>query len=204
MIRAIYIVDDDATVRASLHGLLAARPGFAIYSFPSGDRFLAGKEMLGPGTVLLDHNMPGASGMDVLEALDRDPRFATILVTGRGDIALAVRAMKAGALDFLEKPYDPAAMIEMVDAAAARLEAGRAEAAQGDAANARIDGLSPRERDVLAGLIAGQANKLIAHKLGISPRTVEIYRANMMATLGVRSLAEALRVAFAAGLVARG
>ncbi|MDB5704078.1 MAG: fixJ, partial [Sphingomonas bacterium] len=144
-IRAVYIVDDDATVRASLHGLLAARPGLAIYSFPSGDRFLAGREALGPGVLLLDHNMPGASGMDVLDALDGDPRFATILVTGRGDIALAVRAMKAGALDFLEKPYDPAAMIEMVDAAAARLEAGRAEAAQGDVANARIDGLSPRE-----------------------------------------------------------
>jgi two-component system response regulator FixJ len=201
MRQAVYIVDDDDAVHASFHSLFSVRSKFAIHHFRSGDCFLADKDSLDPGVLLLDQDMPGATGMDVLESIGHDPRFVTILVTGHSDIALAVRAMKAGARDFLQKPYDATTMLETVDGAASQLEARQAEAADIDAARARFNSLSPRERDVIEGLIKGQANKAIARELGISPRTVEIYRCKMMKKLKVKSLAAALRIAFVTGLL---
>lgn len=198
--RNIYIVDDDDAVRASLQSLLATRPNLLIRSFRSGDAFLAEVKELDPGVLLMDVHMPGASGIDVLRALPDNRQFATIVLTGQGNITLAVDAMKAGALDFVEKPYEHLALLQMVEGAFSRLETDSADAARVEAAKGKLARLSGRETDVLKGLIDGHANKVIAHHLDISPRTVEIYRAHLMEKLEVRSLSEALRIAFAAGL----
>ena len=200
MTRTVYIVDDDDAVRASLHTLLSIRNDLLIRSYRSGDAFLQEVNDLDPGVVLLDFHMPGATGLDVLVALNKDPKFVAIVLTGQGNVGLAVQAMKAGALDFVEKPYEAEVLMQLVDAAFARLEQGSEAAARVNAAEAKIAKLSPRETDVLKRLIEGRSNKIIAYELDISPRTVEIYRANLMEKLEVRSLSEALRIAFAAGL----
>ena len=199
--RSIYIVDDDDAVRASLHSLLSVRRDTLIRGYKSGDAFLEVIDELDPGCLLLDFHMPGATGLDVLKAIRDKPGFAAVILTGRGDVTLAVRAMKAGAHDFIEKPYQFDELSEALETAFARLEETTAEAARTDAAASKLDALSAREKDVLKGLIDGRSNKLIAYDLDISPRTVEIYRANVMSKLGVKSLSEALRIAFAAGLV---
>lgn len=201
MIRTIYIIDDDDAVRASLHSLLSVHSDRVIRSYRSGDAFLEEVGDLDPGVVLLDFHMPGSSGLDVLQALGRGPRFVPIILTGQGNVATAVQAMKAGALDFVEKPYDAETLMEVIDHAFAQLEQGGEVAARVQKAKAKIALLSPRETDTLKGLIEGQSNKVIAYELEISPRTVEIYRANLMEKLDVRSLSEALRIAFAAGMV---
>lgn len=202
--RTIYIVDDDDAVRASLHSLLSVRSDLVIRSYRSGDAFLAESSELESGVVLLDFHMPGSTGLDVLKSIQTKSKFVAIILTGQGNVTLAVRAMKAGALDFIEKPYEAEALMRLVDLAFARLEEGSEAAARVDAAKAKIARLSPRETDVLTGLIEGRANKVIAYDLDISPRTVEIYRANLMDKLEVRSLSEALRIAFAAGLFPNG
>lgn len=202
MMHAVYIVDEDASLRVALHGLLSATSNFAIHHFASGDSFLAGKDVLDPGVLLLDQDMPGDRGMHVLEAIGRDPRFAAVLVSWKSDIALAVQAMKSGAYDYLLKPYDNAAMLETVHAAATALRVNWSKSARIDAAKAKIDRLSSREHDVLLGLIDGLSNKRIARQLGISPRTVEIYRAKLMEKCEVASLAEVLHLAFIAGVIA--
>lgn len=200
--RNIYIVDDDDSVRASLHSLLSITPDLIIRNYKSGDAFLAAKDELEPGCVLLDFHMPGSDGLDVLHAITPDrPKFVAVILTGRGDIRIAVDAMKAGAKEFLEKPYDYAELMKAIEGAFEQLEQSHAEGSRTEAAAARIAALSQRERDVLKGLIDGRSNKVIAYDLDISPRTVEVYRANLMTKLEVRSLSEALRVAFAAGLV---
>ncbi|UYY59651.1 response regulator transcription factor [Sphingomonas sp. S2-65] len=200
MTRTVYIVDDDDAVRASLHTLLSIRNDLLIRSYRSGDAFLQEVGDLDPGVVLLDFHMPGATGLDVLNALGKNPKFVAIVLTGQGNVGLAVQAMKAGALDFVEKPYEAEVLMQLVDTAFARLEQGSEAAARVNAAEVKIAKLSPRETDVLKGLIEGRSNKIIAFELDISPRTVEIYRANLMEKLEVRSLSEALRIAFAAGL----
>jgi len=170
--------------------------------FASGDLFLAEAPDLASGVVLLDFRMPGSDGADVLSALGTMPdKFAVIVATGEGDIKLAVTMMKLGAVDFIEKPYEIDALMQGVDAAFIHLARDQSAANQVSAAQAKIAGLSPRERDVLVGLIAGQANKVIAHNLDISPRTVEVYRSNLMDKLAVSSLPAALRIAFTAGLI---
>lgn len=200
--RRIYVVDDDEALRQSVQALLEAVGDFSIAPFSSGDAFLSVAQDLDPGCVLLDINMPGKSGIEVLHLLrEADARFEIILLTGQGDIALAVEAMKGGAADFIEKPYDNRTLMDAIEVAFARLEDRVKEASVVHAARDHIDRLTPRERDVLVGLIDGKANKIIAYELDISPRTVEIYRANLMDKLEVRSVAEAVRIAFAAGLV---
>ena len=203
MTRSIYLVDDDDAVRASLHSLLSLRSDMIVRSFRSGDAFLADAPRLDPGVVLLDFHMAGSNGLEVLTALRlSDPKkFVSIILTGEGNVGLAVQAMKAGALDFIEKPYEATVLLDVVEAAFAWFEQENVALAQAALARRRIDALSPRERDVLMGLIEGRANKVIAHELDISPRTVEVYRANLMTKLAVRSLPEALRIAFAAGLI---
>ncbi|MFA5965631.1 MAG: response regulator [Sphingomonas sp.] len=203
MTRSIHLVDDDDVVRASLHALLSLRGDLVVRSFRTGDQFLADAPNLDPGVVLLDFHMPGTSGLDVLAALRKDGggKFATIMLTGEGNVTLAVDAMKAGALDFLEKPYDATTLLEVIDNAFARQEEENVAQGHSATARAKIGVLSPRERDVLTGLIEGRANKVIAYELDISPRTVEVYRAKLMTKLNVRSLPEALRIAFAAGLI---
>ncbi|MEN3749811.1 response regulator [Sphingomonas sp. HF-S3] len=199
MTRAVYIVDDDDAVRASLHSLLSVRFDLVIRNYRSGDIFLEDVDELDPGVVLLDFHMPGATGLDVLNAI-QGKKFVSVILTGQGNVTLAVQAMKAGALDFIEKPYEADQLMAVLQRALATLEETSEERDRTESARAKIDKLSPRETDVLRGLIEGRSNKVIAYELDISPRTVEIYRANLMDKLDVRSLSEALRVAFAAGL----
>lgn len=200
--RKIYIVDDDDALRRSVEMLLAAAGDFQTTSFASGETFIAAVPHLDAGCVLLDLNMPGMNGIEVLRQLKTmDGRFETILLTGQGDIGMAVEAMKLGASDFLEKPYDNKLLLGALENGFAHIEDRVKEVSAIQTAREHIERLTPRERDVLLGLIDGKANKVIAYELDISPRTVEIYRANLMDKLEVRSVAEAVRIAFAAGLV---
>ncbi len=200
--RNVYVVDDDDALRHSVEVLLDVAGGFVTRSFASGEAFLDQLAHLEAGCVLLDLNMPGMNGLDVLLRLQQlDDRFETILLTGQGDIGIAVEAMKSGAIDFIEKPYDNRMLLNALANGFSRIEDREREASAIQSARDGIDRLTPREKDVLLGLIDGKANKIIAFELDISPRTVEIYRANLMDKLGVRSVAEAVRIAFAAGLV---
>ncbi|MEC8179706.1 MAG: LuxR C-terminal-related transcriptional regulator, partial [Pseudomonadota bacterium] len=151
--------------------------------------------------ILLDMNMPGASGFDVLAAIRDRKDLLSIVITGQGDTRMAVQAMKAGAIDFLEKPCEPKALLQTIDQAFENLEETEQVIARTGEAREKVSRLSARERDVLEGLIEGKSNKVIGYELDISPRTVEVYRGKMMDKLEVQSLPEALRVAFAAGLV---
>lgn len=201
MMRSIYIIDDDEELRISLHRLLSLRSDLIIRSFGSGDVFLERKDELDPGVLLLDMNMPGSTRLDVLREIRGSGRYLAIILTGQGNIEVAIQAMKAGAFDFIEKPYNYQMLTEVMEGAFQKLEQESAAAARVETARQRVAQLSARETDVLRGLIDGHANKVIAHDLSISPRTVEIYRANLMAKLKVRSLPEALKIAFAAGLI---
>ena len=200
MNRAIYIVDDDDAVRTSLQTLLSVQPDLSVRCFASGDAFLALADTLAPGVLLLDFQMPGASGLDVLDALaGRSGHFAPLILSGQGNVKVAVKAMKGGAVDFLEKPYETEQLLMALERSFARLAADGEAVARVRTAEAKIARLSPREADVLRGLVEGRSNKVIAFDLDISPRRVEIYRANLMEKLEVRSLSEALRIAFASG-----
>ena len=203
--KVAHVVDDDAAVRRSL-ALLLRSAGFAVQAYESGEAFLKAADAAAPadglpfGCVLLDLRMPGMDGLAVQrEMAARGLGLPVVVVTAHGDVPLAVQAMRAGASDFIEKPYDGEAIIQAAEAALARGDEDRARAREGAEAAARVAALTPRERDVLQGLLAGRQNKVIARDLGISPRTVEIHRANLMDKLGVQSLSEALRTALAAG-----
>lgn len=194
----VHVVDDDVAIRQSI-GFLLTRAGHAVECHDDGSTFLAAVTRDTRGCVLLDVRMPGIDGLAVQAALaGRGIGLPIVMLTGHGDVTLAVRAIKAGAVEFLEKPFERAALLRAVEAAldqAARLE--RNELAATDAA-VRIAGLTEREREVLAGMVQGRPNKLIAFDLGIATRTVEVHRANLMEKLGARSLSDALRIAFAA------
>jgi two-component system, LuxR family, response regulator FixJ len=199
--RTVYVLDDDEAVLRSLERLLSSAD-FEPITFERPDLFLTAAKTFKPGCVLLDVRLPGVSGLDVQVQLNRmRSDLSVIIVTGQGDIRTAVRAMKAGASDFLEKPYRDQTLLGAIEATfkkEGRIARDRdiAEAVQ------RIATLSPRERDVLDGLMAGRPNKLIAYQLGISVRTVEVHRARMMERLGVRQLAEAIRLGVMARLSA--
>lgn len=198
--RVAYVVDDEATVRRSL-ALLLRSAGFAVQDFDCGAAFLHAAAALPFGCVLLDLRMPGMDGLAVQrEMAARGIKLPVVVVTAHGDVALAVQAMKAGACDFIEKPYGDETILQAAEAALARGDEERARARDAEDATARVAALTPRETEVLQGLVAGKANKVIAFDLGVSPRTVELHRANVMAKLGARSLSEAVRVALSAGL----
>lgn len=200
--RSIYIVDDDDSVRAGLQGLLSMQSDVLLLPYRSGDAFLADIDTMQPGCILLDYNMPGTDGLGVLRQIQHlKPKFGAIILTGQGATAIAVQAWKLGALDFLEKPCDPTVLLDVVKSAFTTLEHDQHSVALVQTAQASIAKLTTREKEVLARLVEGCANKVIGHELDISPRTVEIHRANMMDKLGVRSLSEALRIAFSAGLI---
>lgn len=198
--RLVHLVDDEAAIRKSA-GFMLKTAGFRVESYESGVELLKVHRELEPGCILLDIRMPGMDGLDVQQALrERGVTFPVVVMTGHGDISLAVRAMKGGAVDFIEKPFEKAVLLGALEEAFARVErAERAEQHRRDA-EVLLAALTPREREVLEGLAEGLPNKGIAYDLGISPRTVEIHRANLMDKLGVRSLSEALRIAFAAGV----
>jgi two-component system, LuxR family, response regulator FixJ len=196
----IHVIDDDAAMRDSLAFLLDVN-GFQPEVFESSNAFLAKAASSAPACVVSDIRMPGMSGIELVRRLKNDGiPCPVILITGHGDVALAVEAMKAGAVDFIEKPFDDAVLLDAIRSALEARPADQGGNVARKEAEARLAELSPRERDVLQGLVAGKINKVIAHELNISPRTVEVYRANLMAKTGVRSVSELMRVALAAGL----
>ena len=196
----IHVIDDDAAMRDSLAFLLDVN-GFAPKAFESADTFLAGVDLASLNCVISDIRMPGMNGVELVRKLKGGGSACpVILITGHGDVGLAVEAMKAGAVDFIEKPFDDEALLGAIRAALAAHPAAQGDSAAKKEAEARLAELSPRERDVLQGLVAGKINKVIAHDLSISPRTVEVYRANLMAKTGARSMSELMRLALAAGL----
>lgn len=199
--RKLIIIDDDSSMRLSLSHLLHSLPNVEIQCFESGDLFLAEAEHCLPACLILDLNMPGSSGLAVLETLQSGTKpFAAIVLTGAADIHTAVQAMKLGATDFLEKPCHHKRLLEAVELALVKQgDQWDLDQRKGQALT-KIESLSCRERDVLMGLMDGQTNKMIAHNLGISHRTVEIYRAKLLDKLAVRTLADAFRIAFTAGL----
>lgn len=194
----IYLVDDDDAVRRSA-GFMLKTSGFTVHAFASGIELLKELKQLDPGCILLDIRMPDMDGLEVQQALnDRGVTMPVIVLTGHGDVATAVTAMKNGAADFLEKPFEKATLLDAIGRASDAIEHREAGSAFEREAKLRIAALTPRERDILRELAQGYPNKAIAHDLGISPRTVEVHRANVMSKLDVRSLSEALRIAFAA------
>jgi two-component system, LuxR family, response regulator FixJ len=196
--KLVFIVDDDQAVRRSVAFMLR-QEGYRSESFESGESFLKAVRGSDPGCILLDVRMPGLSGLDVQQELkSRGVALPVIILTGHGDTATAVKAMRAGALNFLEKPYEKSALMSALTEAFAHIERQSDRELEASEAQIRLACLTGRERDVLMGLKAGHPNKTIAFDLGISPRTVEIYRANLMEKLGVRSLSAALRLAILA------
>lgn len=196
----VHVIDDEDSVRRSIAFLLKTS-GFEVRAWESGDAFLRSARSVARGCVLLDVRMPGLDGLQVQRALaDLGIDLPVIVLTGHGDIATAVTAMRQGAVDFLEKPFEKAALLASLELGFQRLHRRSEAMANGRDAQVRVAALTPREQDVLRGLAQGFPNKTIAYDLGISPRTVEVHRANLMTKLRVRSLSDALRIAFAAGL----
>ena len=191
----VHIVDDDEAVRQSLAFLLSAS-GIPVRLYESATAFVAALPGLQGGCLITDVRMPGMTGLQLLRALDaKSVNLPAIVITGHGDIALAVEAMKAGAVDFIEKPYDEEAILRAVRLAEQRVRKQGPQSEDDSAHAAKLASLSERERQVLDGLVAGHPNKIIAYNLGISPRTVEVYRANLMTKMQAKSLSELIRMA---------
>jgi two-component system response regulator FixJ len=196
----VYIVDDNVDVRRGIHASLSGGD-FAPRAFASGQDFVESAGQLDPGCVLLDLRMPEIDGLEVLEAItDHRAHFHIIMISAHGDVTTAVRAMQLGAIDFLEKPFTEAMLLQVLERAFVSLTERVSMLGKQSAAKERIATLSDREREVLQGLLAGMANKQVAAALDLSPRTVEMHRARMMDHLGVQTLPDALRTAFDAGL----
>ena len=196
----VYVIDDDEAVRDSLALRLDAA-GFKTVTFPSALDFLTAVETLAPGCVLTDVRMPEIDGLELQNRLtQRNLHFPVIVMTGHGDVALAVRAMKAGAIDFIEKPFGDDTILDSIRLAQSRFAQQQQTDAAAEAAQARITSLTPRERDVFEELVRGKQNKVIAHDLSISPRTVEVHRARVLEKMQARSLSELVRMALAAGV----
>lgn len=196
----VHIIDDEEPIRKSI-GFMLRTAGYDVQAWPSGIAFLKAARHVPIGCVLLDVRMPDMDGLAVQAAMtDQGIAMPVIVLTGHGDIGTAVRAMKGGAIDFLEKPFERTVLLAMVETAMKRLRQGDARAIDAERARLRIAVLTPRERAVLQKLAHGLPNKSIAYDFGISQRTVEVHRANLMTKLGVPSFPDALRLAFAAGL----
>ncbi|MCC6947979.1 MAG: response regulator transcription factor FixJ [Bradyrhizobiaceae bacterium] len=197
----VHVIDDDEAARDSLRFLLEAAE-LRVRTYESGSAFLEVLPAVDPGCVITDVRMPGVSGIELLQRLRKLPfELPVIVITGHGDVPLAVEAMKLGAVDFFEKPFDDDALLAAVRSAMNRYEKDLKRETDRAEINSRIAALSPRERQVLEGLVAGHPNKNIAFDLGISPRTVEIYRANVMTKMQAGSLSELVRMALVAGLL---
>ena len=196
----VVIVDDDEAVRESLQALLVTA-GHKVTTYPSGETFLSAPDHGRCGCVLLDIRMPGLSGFDVQRRLaEEGNRTPVVVVTGNADVQLAVQALKEGAMDLIEKPYTDGLILEKVSNALAAAQEQSVERQQTQDTRERISRLTPREYDVLKQLINGHQNKVIAQKLGISHRTVEIYRAKVMQKMQAKNLADLVRATLAAGL----
>jgi two-component system response regulator FixJ len=197
----IAVVDDDTAVLLSTAELLR-RSGFDVKLFNSGDDFLNSDDLEGVSCVLLDLQMPGRDGLSVLRTLaERDEAPAIIVLTAHGGIPSAVEAIKLGAQDFMEKPYDAEELLTKIDEAMQRPAGAKGAPIIDAAAAALIAALTGRQRQVLRGIVRGQQNKIIAYELDLSIRTVEAYRAQLLERLGARGTADAVRIAIAAGFM---
>lgn len=198
--RHVYIVDDDSALCGELTEALTAR-GFDVLTFPNGEDLIERAADLRAGCVLLDLNLPGRNGLEVQDALKAaHSPHVVVMLSGEGTVSTAVKALHAGAADFLEKPFRPDQLASTIAQALLRHGKDAEHADRKIAAERKVNLISEREREVLAGLVIGLPNKIIAYRLGLSVRTVETYRANVMEKLGVRSLSEAVRLAIDAEL----
>jgi two-component system response regulator FixJ len=198
----VHVIDDDAAVRDSLAAVLCA-DGLAVKTYASASEFLDHVETAAAGCVVTDVHMPELSGLELLRRLNgRTRRFPVVVLTGQADVAMAVEALKNGARDFIEKPFESDSIIRAVRAALEDVTTSADLSTRHAESRARIESLSAREREVLDGLVAGRSNKMIAQALGISPRTVESYRANLMIKLQAQSLSELVRMAITSGAAA--
>ncbi|GGD87723.1 transcriptional regulatory protein FixJ [Tsuneonella deserti] len=190
----VYVIDDDESARHSLEFLLDVA-GIRVRAFSSADAFLAASPPLAGACVVTDVRMPGTSGLQLAQALrQRGATVPVIVITGHADVPLAVQAMKTGVADFIEKPFDDEVMLGAIRDAMARRADDEHAAAERQEVLDRIAALTPREREVMEGLVAGQANKAIAYDLQISARTVEVYRANVMVKMQARTLSDLVRM----------
>ena len=199
----VHVVDDDEAMRDSMAFLLRAE-NFQVQTYADAADFLTALPQIKVGCVVTDVRMPGMSGIELLQRLrELKVSLPVIVVSGHGDVPLAVEAMKTGALDFIEKPFDDDVFLRAVRMALSAHAVDSQRQAQKATINSRLESLSNREREVLEGLVAGHPNKTIAYDLGISPRTVEIYRANVMEKMQARSLSDLVRMALVGGLLDR-
>ncbi len=197
----VHLIDDDEDVRRSVSFLLSTA-GFAVRVYELGVKFLEKLEGLPPGCIVSDVRMPGMDGVELQRQLRaKGIAMPIIIMTGHGDVPLAVEAMKAGAVDFIEKPFGDDVLIDAVQSALSQLRHADQSAAEAAQIRARADGLSTREHQVLDGLLAGLPNKTIAYDLSLSPRTVEVHRAAVMAKMGAKSLSDLVRMAIVAKLL---
>ncbi len=197
----IYVIDDDEAVRHSLEFLLKTA-GLKVRSFEGAQAFLDVLSEIRSGCIITDVRMPEITGIDLLRRVkELGINIPVIVITGHGDISLAVEAMKIGAVDFLEKPFEDDTLLAVVKSSLSRNVDNAQRNAELSQINDRLAVLSNRERQVLEGLVAGKANKVIAFDLGISPRTVEIYRANLMTKMAANSLSDLVRMALTAGIL---
>jgi len=191
----IHVVEDEPDVRDAL-AMLVRSVGYRAQTYPNADEFLARYRPEHAGCLLADVRMPGMSGLELQERLSReDPALPAIIMTGHGDVPMAVRAMKAGAFDFIEKPFNDQVLLDRLAEAIAQARRSGDTAAGRRLAAARYAQLTPREREVMAGIVAGRLNKLIADDLGLSVRTVEIHRAHIMEKMQASSLSALVRMA---------
>jgi two-component system, LuxR family, response regulator FixJ len=198
--RVVHVVEDDPAFRRSVEALLESA-GIAARTYDSAQAVIDAAAQLSGGCILLDIRLPGMSGLDLQVRLQELGIYLPVIVmTGQGDVLTAVRAMKAGAIDFIEKPFADDLLLSTVEKALAAAPGRASWAAAIATARARIALLSPRERQVLTGIVAGNTTKIIAHTLGISARTVDVHRARMLERLVTRSVSEAVRLATLAGL----
>jgi two-component system response regulator FixJ len=200
----VHVIDDDEAMRESLCFLLGT-VGMEVKTYESAMAFLDIAATVKAGCVITDVRMPELSGVELLRRLrERKLGIPVIVITGHGDVALAVEAMKIGAIDFLEKPFDDEVLLGSVRSALNQLDQDQRRQAERSDIESRLASLTNRERDVLDGLVAGHANKQIAYDLGISPRTIEIYRANLMTKMQAASLSDLVRMALIAGILGPG
>lgn len=193
--RVVHVIDDDPAMRDSLAFLLDTA-GLEARVYDSATAFLDASQPPAPGCILTDVRMPDIDGLELIRRLkDRGVTLPVVVMTGHADVPLAIQAMKLGVADFIEKPFDDEVLLAALEAALTQGDVQAREGAEHAAIRQRMDTLSAREAEVLQGLIAGQPNKIIAFELGISPRTVEIYRANVMTKMQAASLSELVRMA---------
>jgi two-component system, LuxR family, response regulator FixJ len=195
--RAVYVIDDDEAVRDSMSLLLEAR-ALSVVTFSSGAEFLAAAPALAPGCVVTDLRMPEMDGLELLRRVrERHPAFPVVVITAHGGVPLAVQAVKAGAVDFIEKPFPAEALLNAILPALDAIGAAQDQNSEIARIAERLSLLTQREREVMEELIAGHQNKVIAYHLGISPRTVEVHRARVMEKMGARSLSALVRMGIA-------